>query len=91
MKEIIVQAACAFNSRYCYELAMKFKTIGQVDKTVEYLTEATQIYPYHSQAHFELAKIYLERKEFDLARDRLDRVLLIDPQNAEAKLVYSSI
>jgi len=70
-------------------LGMKHKSLKSIDKAIDCFKEATRIYPQNKEAHLELGKIYFDngKKEkifYKWAKERLEKVVELDPENIEA-------
>ncbi|MFH1564102.1 MAG: HD domain-containing phosphohydrolase [Nitrospirota bacterium] len=72
-----------------FVIGMKFKAVNNLNKAIDCFKEATKAYPQNKKAHLELGKIYFDKREEDKifytwAKQRLEKVLNLDPENAEA-------
>ncbi|MDI6736510.1 MAG: response regulator [bacterium] len=72
-----------------FTIGMKFKTVNNLNKAIDCFKEATKVYPQNKKAHLELGKIYFDKSQEDKifstwAKQRLEKVLELDSENAEA-------
>ncbi len=79
-----------------FVIGMKFKTVNSLNKAIDCFKEATKVYPQNKKAHLELGKIYFDKSREDKifstwAKQRLAKVLEIDPENAEAFVLLQKI
>jgi len=78
--------------------AKTFQTIGQLyqaanlnDDAIIFFEKAIQLKSNYDDAHFALAKIYIDQKDFEKAKYHLNETLRIAPNNQEAKSLLSSL
>ncbi|MEW6619870.1 MAG: excisionase family DNA-binding protein [bacterium] len=75
-------------SELVYKWAIEEKELGNIDNAMEYFKETTRIYPFHRDAHLQLAEIYCEKMKSDKiyllwALKRLEKAFKIDPERLE--------
>jgi excisionase family DNA binding protein len=83
-------------SKRFYAKGMKFKNIGNFEKAIACLKDATNIYPLNKSAHFQLGQIYYNNiKEdatwYDLAKKRFEKVLQIDFEDRNTHLYLAKM
>jgi tetratricopeptide (TPR) repeat protein len=66
-------------------LALAYINQELFDQAKDSLQRAISLRPQFSQAHFELAQLYLKEKEIDQARTHFQKVTLFDPRGKLAK------
>lgn len=75
-------------SEIFYKLGLNELELGKTDRAIDYFKETTQIYPYHKNAHLQLAQIYLQKIKSDKiyqlwALDRFKKALKSDSEDLE--------
>lgn len=83
-------------SRKLYAKGMKFKNIGDFEKAIVCLKDATNIYPLNKSAHFQLGEIYYNNIRenpiwYDLAKKRFEKVLEIDFEDRNTHLYLAKM
>ncbi len=73
------------NASICNNLAAICAQNQQYQRALELLGEAAQQQPGCPQIHANLAQIYSQQKNYDLARAHWEKVLALDPEDQEAK------
>lgn len=66
-------------------LALAYINQERFDQAKDFLLRALSLKPRFSQAHFELAQLYLKEKNKDLAVDHFQKVILYSPRGSLAK------
>jgi len=79
------------NSYFYYTEAQIAIKQGQIERAVQYLKNASNLDPQSVYLHMELASLYLSQKKKELARETLEKGLLIDPNHVEALTFYANI
>ncbi len=79
------------NSYYYYTESQVAIKQGQIDRSIQLLKKASQLDPESVFLHMELATLYLSQKKKELARQTLERGLLIDPYHVEALIFYGNV
>lgn len=71
--------------------ANKAKMLGNVEESRKLFEKALTINPYDAASMFELAKIHVNRKEFDVAAQYLQKAVEIEPENVYYLMLYGSL
>ena len=74
-----------------YNLGLILKEQGKVEAAFDTLYRAVWNYNYNSAANFQLAQMYTQARDFDMALDRLNEALTYNGNNFEAMNLKSSI
>ncbi len=67
------------NFEYAFFEANKYLMTGKSDLALAMYNQCLKIYPYSAVAHYELASIYVQNKEFSLAEMHIDKALAFSP------------
>ncbi|MCB2221483.1 MAG: tetratricopeptide repeat protein [Bacteroidetes bacterium] len=71
--------------------ANKAKILGNVEEARKLFEQCLTINPQDAASMFELAKIHINRKEFDVASHYLDQATQIEPNNVYYLMLYASL
>ncbi|MCB0822298.1 MAG: tetratricopeptide repeat protein [Bacteroidales bacterium] len=71
--------------------ANKAKMLGNVEESRKLFEKALTINPYDAASMFELAKIHVNRKEFDVAAQYLQKAVEIEHENVYYLMLYGSL
>ncbi|MFH1419339.1 MAG: tetratricopeptide repeat protein [Planctomycetota bacterium] len=69
-------------------LARSYRAGGDADRAVAWFERAIVINPFHRDAHFELAMLYVQQREWARARELLASVLEMSPNDEPTMLNY---
>ena len=74
-----------------YNLGLILKDEGKTEEAIEMLYRAVWSYAYNSAANFQLAQIYSQRGEYDLALERLNEAITYNGNNLPALNLKTTI
>lgn len=74
-----------------YNLGLVLKAQGKVDAALDTLYRATWNYTYNSGANTQLAQIYAQQGNWEMALDRLDEAIAYNGRNYQAKTFKASV
>lgn len=74
-----------------YNLGLILKEQGKIEAAFDTLYRAVWNYNYNSAANFQLAQMYTQARDFDMALDRLNEALTYNGNNFEAMNLKASI
>lgn len=74
-----------------YWLGLSAYHIGKTDKAIEKFNQILQQKPDLNQVKIDLAMAYIQKREFELAKQRLEEVLATNPPAAQAKKIEELI
>ena len=64
---------------------------GFLDEAVDHFEEVLRMFPKHVSTHVHLAKIYMQRANWDVAREHLRIVLDVSPGHQEAIQLWQQL
>jgi len=64
-----------------FNLALTYEEMGKIDETIGYLKKIIEYNPAYSEACQMLGEIFYNQKEFDLATDMFEKLIVIDDKN----------
>src|SRR5262249_45837127 len=76
---------------FLFNYAYALLETGEVDRAIDKYTAATRIDPLFSQAHYNLALIYIKKHREQPAIEHLEQVIRIDSKNTSAHLQLAQI
>jgi cellulose synthase operon protein C len=88
---ILSVASCSRNPDKYVASGDKYFKAGKFNEAAIQYRNAIQINPKLAQAHYQLARAYLELKSFQPAYEELRETVALDPRNSEAQLQLASL
>lgn len=74
-----------------YNLSKIYIKDNNLNKAKETLLKATQVAPFYLDAHYYLASVSIDLKDYKLAKKELDYVIMLEPDHQFAKDLYTKI
>jgi tetratricopeptide (TPR) repeat protein len=88
---ILSLASCSRNPDKYVASGDKYFKAGRFDEAAIQYRNAVQINPKLAQAHYQLARAYLELKSYQPACEELRETVALDPRNSEAQLQLATL
>lgn len=78
------------NGSYAYNVAAELHLkLNNTDKAKEILTEAEKVSPNWTKPKIEVSKIYIEEENYEEAKQKIEEVIKLDNENANAYIVMA--
>jgi tetratricopeptide (TPR) repeat protein len=79
------------NFTYNYDIALAYKTIGDIENSIYYFNEALKYNPKKYNIYISLGNVYKEKGQYDDAIDCYKKALKINPEDKTAKNNLASL